>query len=1234
MQSPGFTRVRHLSRALSLFTVLVSALLIPDNSLHAQVTTATLNGTVEDSSGAVIPNATVTLKNESTGDVRNTESNGSGVFSFSAVPTGNYDINIAAKGFNGYAQTGIHLDPGDQRSVRDIKLPAAGGNQQVEVTAQSGAISLDSGEQSALISSQDIEHLSVEGRDVTELFKILPGFGINRGNGSVDNQTYDPSQVSVNGALGSYAANGTPLNGVSLLSDGADITDPGNFGAAIQNINYEQVAEVKVQTSSFTADTARGPIVVNAVGKSGGDHFHGSLYTYARTYQLNSTDWLANYTGQQKPPDREVYPGFTFGGPVIIPRTGFNHNKRLTFFAGAEDYAQRNNYAYGSAGSAILSALVPTAGMRTGDFSATQLQQYLGPNYLPANAAGTTCSGSYANICAIPVTGPQGQAIVNGNIAPYLDPGAQTLINLLPLPNVASNGTYNYITTNLVNNDLWQARGRVDYAINDKNRLFVVYSTERGKNGVPQIEYYSPRGSLGGVDTPGGGLLSDINSELGSFNLSTVISPTLTNELYGAGSWLLQNFVAKNQSALNPGGAYPYKGLFNNGSQVVPQFQDYGNDGLPIALFPDTTYGGIYAKKWVRGGGDNLTKVWGKHTVRVGAFVQLDTNHEVVPFLDTNGAIQLYYFGETFTDPVAGLVHNTGPVGSGQGGNYLANFLEGHVQTFTQTNIETAPNLYFWNIDWYGQDHWRVGSRLSVDLGVRFEHLAPWNDAHGQGVPVFEPNNPASANSPLPGFLWHGVDSSVPNSGLKSRWAYVEPRVGFAWDAYGNGQTVIRAGAGIYRAHDSFNDATTGVGVVEGQRTATVNNILLSSVNTLSQPVTGTPTFNAGGSGYGFSPNDDKQPQVYTWNLAVDQRAPLKSYFEIAYVGNHSNDILDDGANQNTNLDDLNKLPVGALFGPDPITGVTVPIFAPPGVSGSNTTVGTLDAAHIDDYRPYPLYQHLYVPQHRLYSNYNGLQTAWTKQSGKVLYGVNYTYSKALGVLGGYNNGLPADPFNLRNDYLPETYDHTHIFNATYTYAPGTLVHERFMGWAANNWEISGITTIQSGADLQSTYNPDFSIGGTITSAQGQIGVNNQNILGTPDVNLQPVLTCNPAIHTVSHQYVNGSCFALPSTFGTNGDYRFPYIHGPAFTESDLTASKSFKFSDSSNMQFRFAAFNFLNHANSSFTGSFPTQTTLNFTNTSPGATLANSTNQNADFGIASLREGRRIVEMSLKLNF
>ncbi|WP_162173538.1 carboxypeptidase-like regulatory domain-containing protein [Pseudacidobacterium ailaaui] len=1233
---------KRLISSISLCAVVLLLVITAANRLHAQAgVTASLSGTVVDPSGAVIPNAIVTLKNLTTNDTRQSQSNGSGDFTFSALPVGDYEIDIAAQGFQNFKEAGIHLDPGDQRSLRTLQLTPGAATQTVQVKEATEAITLDSGEASTLISAQDIQNLSVEGRDVTELLKILPGFAITNGNNNITNTTYDPSQVTVTGAYGSYSGEGTISSSVALLYNGVDVTDPGAYASMLQNINYDQVSEVKVQTSSIAADQAHGPIVINAVGISGGPRFHGSLYTYARTYQLDSTDWLSNYTNQPKPTDREVYPGFTLGGPVLIPGTGFNHSRRLTFFAGAEDYAQRNEYAYGNSSSAILSALVPTAGMRNGDFSQTQINQYLGP---------LVNSATYANLSQVPATGKNGAPLTNGQLGSNIDSVNQLLLNTLPLPNTATTSQgYNYIITNLVNNDLWQAQGRIDDAISDKNKLFIMYSTERGKAGVPQVEYYSPRGSMGGTNTPGGGLLSDLNTQIGSLNWTTLFSPTLTNEFYLSGAWFNNAFVAKNFSALTLNGAWKNQGLFNNGSKVIPEFQDYGYDGLPVNLYPDTTFGGIYAKKWVRTGGDNLTKVLGHHTFRLGFFAQMDTNHQVTPFVTTNGALDLYYFGETYNDPVQGTVHNTGKVGSGNGGNYLADFLEGGVFQYSQTNISPAPNVYFWDIAGYAQDHFRITPWFSIDYGVRLDHFTPWTDAHGVGIPVWMPSTYSTKQNPLlPGFLWHSVDRSVPASGLPSRWAFVEPRVGFAWDVYRNGNTVLRGGFGIYTAHDSSNDIETPASYSIGERSVQITGpILLSSVPSQGPSATAGNAFVPTQNGYGFFPDDDHQPQVYTYNLAIDQKTIFNSLLQISYIGNVSRHLLNNGSTQPTVLDDINALHVGALFGPDPITGVTYPIIGPPGT----TTVSGLTTQEVNDFRPYPQYSHLYVARHNINTNYNSLQAIWNKQQGHFLYGVDYTFSKALGVLGADGNGTPADPFNYRNDYGPEAFDRTHIFNATYSYTLGDVVHKRFLAALANRWMISGITTMQSGGNIFAQNNPDFSIGGSlyVLGPNGEsltIPVSNTQLLGTPDVYLMPRQLCNPAVTRGPHQYVNGNCFALPVTTGVNGPYRMPYLHGPAFTDSDLTVQKAFHLGEGRALQFRFAAFNFLNHANTTFTSAVePSNITLNYSNLVNGNTttsavplptaLATATNTNAAvFGTAPLRTGRRISEMSLKFTF
>ncbi len=1240
-------RLRAFRPGASRFVLPTALLLATPAAFYAQVTTATLSGTVQDASGSVIPNALVTLKSALNGDTRTSQSDGAGLFAFPSIPSGDYQVTIEAPGFQRYTATGIHLDPADQRALRDIHLAAGGSTENVTVTADT-QINLDSGEISSLITSQQIEHLSVEGRDVTELFKTLPGFAIN--SSGTDNRAYDPSQVSVNGAAGSYAGNGTPLNGVAILTDGADVTDPGNFGAAIQNINYEFVAEVKAQTSSFTADTAHGPIVINAVGKSGGDHFHGSLYTYARTNQLNSNDWISKYTNQPQPPDRQVYPGFTFGGPVIIPGTGFNANKRLTFFVGAEQYAQRNVYAYGGAGSATLTALVPTAGMRNGDFSAGQIQQMLGPGTTP----GVDCApGSYQALCRIPQQGPNGAPLVNGQVT-AIDPGGRALLNTLPLPNVASNGTYNYITTNLTDNNLWEAHGRIDDQIGEKNRIFAVYTKEAGKSGVPQNEYYSARsGTTGGTNLPGGGLLSTINSETGSFNLTTVVSPKITNELFGQAAYLLQDFVAKNQASfLSSSVGYPYQGAYANGDPQYPTLEDYSN--LPINRTPDTSYGGIYAKKWIRGGGDNVSVLLGAHTLRLGVFTELTNNNEVNAFQNPNGTVASVGFPNNgFTDSMAGVVENTGPastnpadpsgLASTNSGNAMANFLEGHVATFTQQNINVHPDLYFWNIAGYGQDHWRISPKLTLDLGLRLEHLTPFTDSRGDGVPVWDPTTYGSgtptANNPLPGFLWHGIDPSVPRSGFTTKAVFIEPRVGLAWDPRGTGLTVVRAGYGIYRAHDSFNAATAGIGSSEGQYSTTVNYALLSTISNLHLPLT------AGGSAQNSSPSaflrgDNQQPQVYTYNFAVDQKVPFNSTIELAYVGNRSDHLLDSGANNGVNVDDKNALPIGALFaGNTPAT-----------IGVQNITVGSYSTAQVNAFRPYPYYTHVLAASHRLYSNFNALEAGWSKQQGRFNYSVNYTWSKALGSVGAEGEtSTPADPINPRNNYRALGFDRTHIFNANYSYDFGQLVHNRYIGGVVNGWGVSGITQIQSGQNVQDIISPNLGLGGGLIlptqpgqapgSAPLQVGVSAQSLLGTPDYSLQPVYTCNTtSVKTAPHQTINGNCFALPAAPGINGQYVLPYIHGPAYTESDLTASKTFKIRESQNVQFRIAAFNFLNHANSSFNNADANgpETTLNLSNATAStqensATLSPSTK---NFGFTPLREGRRILELNAKYNF
>ena len=1207
---------------------------------HAQATTATLSGTATDDTGALVPGATAVLLDVKNGSTRKTTSNSSGFFVFAAVPTGDYEVTVTHAGFQSSTVHGIHLDPQDSKTLSQVKLQVGEVTQVVNVSADDSGLT-NSGEKSTLLNASQISKLSVEGRDVGELVKTLPGFAIAQTSSGVDNAAYDPSQVNVTGALRSYAANGNSANGVSLLSDGSNVTDPGNYGDSVQNVNMDMVEEVKVQTSNFTAETSNGPIVVNAVGKSGGSTYHGELYSYARVGSLNSQDALSKYEGQVKPNDRFIYPGGNIGGPVRIPGTTFNRSKKLTFFLGAEDYAQRNIYAYGSAGQAIIHTLVPTAAMRTGDFSCTQIQAYLGVPAVACNANGTsslnTGYSQFAHISAVPSQDRFGNVVGNGQINTVsmgglknIDSSAQGIFGIMPLPNRTNLGDgYNYVHTNLVNNDLYQTRLRLDEAFSDKVKLFGTYNLERGASGVPEVPYYSASqtASMGGLDTPGGGLLSTVNSNTAGINLTIIPSARFTNELLLNMTYFTQAFVPKNTAALTKAAiGYQYPGIFTNGSTQYPQLDDYGYDGLPIGLFPDFSIAQPRAKKTLPSLADNVTYVVKTHTVKAGAYMQQVRNNQVLlpSTSSTNGQIRDYYYDPSaFTDLNGATVHTSG--------NYTANFLEGEIEQFSQQSSEPAQNLYFWNVNFYATDSWKVTKNLTVDYGMRFEHLGPWQDAQGNGLAVYDNSKFANVVPGLPGVAWHGMDPSVPVSGSPSRALFFEPRVGMAYDVYGTGKTIVKGGFGAYRNHDDWNvvqpAAALAQGVVveqiNGGAGATLANVHLASKSTSNNFTSGAASTQT----YALDPNDSEQPLTYTYSATLSQAFLKGSRLEIGYVGNHGEYLTAQNVNVlPISVQNVNPVPFGAFFTPDPVTGAVTPV----------NLIDGMTSQQMNDYRPNKALGDVFVPEHKLYSFYNGLQTTWNKQSGKLNYALSYTWSKVLGIKDGYYNGNAVDATNLRNNYGPLSFDRTHIFNTSYSYDFGKLYSgKRLLQGLANGWALSGVTTLQSGPNLQASYYSNFNLGGTLGTGTTAINVDSNTFLGTPDVRLQPNITCNPALHTAPNQYVNSACFQLPQ-IGHNGPDNYPYIHGPAYFDTDLTLAKSFGLGESRNLQFRFAAFNFLNHPLTSFTTSFPQQIALNLSNLTAGGEAANPAlaTPQAGFGIAPLREGRRVVEVAAKFNF
>jgi hypothetical protein len=1271
-----------------------------------QTVNASLGGIVSDEAGARVPGAAVTLVNEASKDTRKTRSNGEGVYQFSAVPTGVYMLTVEHSGFGAYTENGIELHPNDARTLPAISLKVGSVNASVTVTAENQVI--DTSERSSLITAEDIKRLSTVGRDVSELLKTQPGFamlqnGLNNGVGS------DPSVVGTGGnGLSSYVGNGAPGNGASVISDGANVTDPGNGSGQTQTVNMDMVAEVKIETSNFGADSAKGPTVITVVGKSGSSEYHGTVYAFARTSQLNTQDWYMKFQDLPQIPDRYIYPGFNVGGPVKIPGRKFNSDKKLVFNVGGEDYVQRDVYSYGSPLNSVITALVPTdqstnakfssgePGMRQGNFSQAELANYLGysESDITNNCNPTGSLANYLHVCAEPLT-TDGKIVAGGqfaNGAASFDPGAAALLAaVFPLPTGPTTKGYNWRTLNLENPSLFQIRGRVDLNLNDNNKVYGVYNTESGRTtGIPEQIYYSPASGggslLGGLDTPGK-IINTATSNTASLNYTHIFSARATNEITGSISYIGDYFFSGDPSKLLKSTYnYPYNGIYtrtascpNCGSDDIPQISTYnvaslGDSPMPLAILPDFSNGQYVSKKFLPSAGDNFNFQLKTHSLKFGVYIERDTANQTNLSPVTNGEISSYYVGSPSITDSLGQHATASCHFSGCGANYLADFMLGYVSAFGQQNFNPRTDLYYWTVSGFVQDSWKASKRLTVDLGVRLDHLGAWADAHGQGLAAFSPKWYAedappynsTANTCLPGVRWHAqgkvvntgtatcslainnVLSSVPLSGDQSRLAFVSPRFGLAYDLFGTGKTVLRGGWGMYRSHDSWNDFSPAAGTSEGMITESETAGNGAGISLPAVDFSGATPANLGGTGVSISaldPSDNEQPLTMTYSFTISQRAPWNSAFEIAYVGNQSQDLLTDTSSVLTPMDveNINPVPLGGLFLPDP--DPQSPNYGQiPTPAGSNE-----NGPSTDDYRPFPFYQWILVPRHITWANYNALQTSWNRQKGRLNYGLNYTWSKALGVRGAYNNGGSQDETNLRANYGPLAFDRTQVFNASYSYDEGSLFHKgRLMNGLINGWFLSGITNVQSGPNLQAVYSPNFGLTGFVgpTSAPTALGINSSTLLGTPDITLMPVLTCNPTAHLQKNQFVNGSCFAI-GPYGVNGPSNLGYIRGPKFLSSDLTLQKRVLLAEKRNLEFRLSGFNFLNHPITTFSSrdtneaelqmhgpTFATATLQNGApNTNPGGPSCSAYGTSC-FGYAGYKTGRRVVEISARFNF
>lgn len=1169
----------------------------------AQGIYATLTGIVTDSSQSVVNGAHVVLRDAQSASARETTTNGEGYYTFASVPVGNYTLTIESPGFQSYKADDIRLGGGERRNV-NVTLGVASATQTVEVSAEDFTIApVDSGEKSATLTTKELQNFTQVSSNAAEYIKIVPGFGVNNGASNRPNYNGQTIGINANGDAGSqsplnnaFSYNGLPPNVLDIVADGAHVSDPGCNCDTPVNPNSDFLEEFKVLTSNFSAETQKGPAVITSVTKSGGQQFHGSGFFYARNYTLNANDALNNAQTPkvERPANAYYYPGFTIGGPIIIPGTNFNKSRtKLFFFAGYEYFHQVLD-------TGLLRATVPTDGEIAGNFSSAELAKE-GPAALATNGNFTSAFGASGQIPSSAI-----------------DPNMVALMKLFPRPNADPTSTgFNYVQAAIFDQNNDQFTTRVDYNISDATKVFVRYNLQRETQQFPvglwwrqtdQVPYPTP--------VEGRNRSKSITG-----TITHVFSPTMTNEVVMAYTFVgFPNVFADPNAVDRASVGYNYAGLAHNGVSQIPSFGGNGGSGEAALIFQPGGFEaggasqGLYANKYMPSVGDTVTKVWRTHTFKAGFFYEWIRNAQPASN-NSNGYMQFV--------PSANADFTYG--------NAYADMITGNMSSYGEANFNRINDISYNTVEGFVQDSWKVGKRLTLELGLRMTHFTPWADDEGFGYSLFDASQyagPGCSSAPtFCGFQWHARDNSVPIGGFPTRTLFYQPRFGAAYDLFGTGSTVLRGGWGRFYFHSG--QFTAGLDTSAGSASVTITPTTIPG-----GPAGGENLFAKNLDALGFTglpptpsavdSRDDKQPYTESYSFTIAQRLPWQSLLEVAYVGNRSRDLQNTvGAGSNINL-----VPLGAMLGESNPSSANANKYRPLNDPTTGSGYGDVNLA-----------------TNNLYANYNALQVTVGRHAGRYTIQANYSLQKALGIVSPSNGQAALNPFDLASNYGVQPGDRRQLFNVAYSIELGNPIHEnKLLRGLANGWQISGITQVQSGANLTfsnngpATTSDNFNmnnglngaiIPGSVSSANPDgIAINNQSILGTNAVQLNPVVTCDPRAGLGSHQYINGSCFTVPTAVGQNGPTLLPVVYGPNYFTSDLGVFKNFSITESKKLQFRIQAYNFLNHPLWSFPDG--SNLSLKFSQDAAGSI----TQTNSTFGTTTAKEGHRVVELAVKFYF